>query len=82
MADALSLELTQSPPAIACNTLGSLISLSMDGASESDLAIVFNSALHVVDQNINCNILMLPDPDNVEAMIRDIRSLNLTSEDS
>ena len=82
MADALSLELTQSPPAIACNTLGSLISLSMDGASESDLAIVFNSALHVVDQNINCNILMLPDPDNVEAMIRDIGSLNLTSEDS
>ncbi len=82
MADALSLELTQSPPAIACDTLGSLISLSMDGANENDLAIVFNSALHVVDQNINCNILMLPDPDNVEAMIRDIGSLNLTSEDS
>ena len=82
MADALSLELTQSPPAIACDTLSSLISLAMDGASESDLAIVFNSALHVVDQNINCNILMLPDPDNVEAMIRDIGSLNLAAEDS
>ncbi len=82
MADALSLELTQSPPAIACDTLSALISQSMDGASEKDLAIVFNSALHVVDQNINCNILMLPDPDNVEAMINDIGSLNITPADS
>jgi len=75
MADALSMELTQSPPAIACETLGSLISLSMDGANESDFAIVFNSALHVVDQNINCNILMLPDPGNVEMMLGDLGSL-------
>ncbi|MCK4458275.1 MAG: chemotaxis protein CheC [Methanosarcinales archaeon] len=82
MADALSLELTQSPPAIACDTLGSLISLSMDGASESDFAIVFNSALHVVDQNINCNILMLPDTGNVETMINDLGSLKSTPETS
>ncbi len=82
MADALSLELTQSPPVIACDTLSSLISLSMNGASESDFAIVFNSALHVVDQNINCNILMLPDPDNVETMINDIGSLKSASEAS
>ena len=82
MADALSLELTQSPPVIACDTLSSLISLSMNGASESDFAIVFNSALHVVDQNINCNILMLPDPDNVETMINDIGSLKSVSEAS
>ncbi|MCK4651712.1 MAG: chemotaxis protein CheC [Methanosarcinales archaeon] len=82
MADALSLELTQSPPAIACDTLSSLISLSMDGASESDFAIVFNSALHVVDQNINCNILMLPDTGNVETMINDLGSLKSTPETS
>ena len=82
MADALSMELTQSPPAIACETLSSLISLSMDGSDDSDFAIVFNSALHVVDQNINCNILMLPDPGNVEMMLGDLGSLMPTSEAS
>ena len=75
MADALSMELTQSPPAIACDTLSSLISLSVNGSDDSDFAIVFNSALHVVDQNINCNILMLPDPGNVEMMLGELGSL-------
>lgn len=75
MADALSMELTQSPPAIACDALNSLINQSLNGSDDSDFAIVFNSALHVVDQNINCNILMLPDPGNIEVMLGDLGSL-------
>jgi chemotaxis protein CheC len=79
MADALYMELTQSPPVIACDTLGSLINLSVNGSADSDFAIVFNSALHVVEQNIKCNILMLPDPGNVETMLRELGSLKSES---
>jgi len=72
MADATSMVLTQSPPSIACDMLSALIDQSMDGSQISDVAIVFNSALHVVNQDINCNILMLPDPDKIELLFESL----------
>ncbi|KAF5410228.1 MAG: chemotaxis protein CheC [Euryarchaeota archaeon] len=72
MADATSMVLTQSPPSIACDMLSALIDQSMDGSQISDFAIVFNSALHVVNQDIDCNILMLPDPDKIELLFKSL----------
>ncbi|OEU59364.1 MAG: hypothetical protein BA870_06895 [Desulfuromonadales bacterium C00003094] len=72
MAEATSMVLTQSPPSIACDALSSLIDQSMDGSQTSDVAIVFNSALHVVNQDIDCNILMLPDPDKIELLFKSL----------
>ncbi len=72
MADATSMVLTQSPPSIACDTLSTLIDQSMGGSQISDFAIVFNSALHVVNQDIDCNILMLPDPDKIELLFKSL----------
>nr|QNO41862.1 hypothetical protein OLEPNHLG_00009 [Methanosarcinales archaeon ANME-2c ERB4] len=73
MADATSMVLTQSPPSIACDMLSALIDQSMDGSQISDFAIVFNSALHVVNQDIDCNILMLPDPDKIELLFKSLQ---------
>jgi len=67
-ADTVSIELTQSPPSIACDLLHSVIDRSLDGRAETNIAIAFNSALHVVDQDIDCNILLLPDPDKMEML--------------
>jgi len=72
MADAMSMELTQSPPAIACDRLSALIEISLDEGAKDDVAIVFNSALHVVDQNIDCNILMLPNPGTVNLLFEQL----------
>ncbi len=72
MADATSMVLTQSPPSIACDVLSTLIDQSMNGSQTSDFAIVFNSALHVVNQDIDCNILMLPDPDTIELLFKSL----------
>ncbi len=72
MAEATSMVLTQSPPSIACDALSALIDQSMDGSQTSDVAIVFNSALHVVNQDIDCNILMLPDPDKIELLFKSL----------
>ncbi|RJS68274.1 hypothetical protein CW696_09005 [ANME-2 cluster archaeon] len=66
-ANAFNLGLNQSPPAFAYDYVSSIIDASLAKASEKgDFAVVFNSAIHVVDQDIDCNILVLPDPDKMQ----------------
>ncbi len=66
-ANAFNLGLNQSPPAFVYDYVPSIIDASLAKASEKgNFAVVFNSAIHVVDQDIDCNILVLPDPDKMQ----------------
>ena len=68
-ADEFSMGLTQTPPAYVCDYVPSIIDAALARASEKgDFAVVFNSAIHVTDQDIDCHILVLPDPDKMQMM--------------
>ncbi|OEU59365.1 MAG: hypothetical protein BA870_06900 [Desulfuromonadales bacterium C00003094] len=59
--------LTQTPPAFVCDYVPSVIDAALARASEKgDFAVVFNSAIHITDQDIDCHILVLPDPDKMQ----------------
>ncbi len=61
--------LTQTPPAFVCDYVPSVIDAALARASEKgDFAVVFNSAIHITDQDIDCHILVLPDPDKMQMM--------------
>ncbi len=61
--------LTQTPPAFVCDYVPSIIDAALARASEKgDFAVVFNSAIHITDHDINCHILVLPDPDKMQMM--------------
>ncbi len=61
--------LTQTPPAFVCDYVPSVIDSALARASEKgDFAVVFNSAIRITDQGIDCHILVLPDPDKMQMM--------------
>lgn len=70
IADAMSIELTQSPPSIVCESLYVLMNRSLDGYPS--VAIAFRSALRVVEHNIDCNIMVLPNPDEIERLLNSL----------
>lgn len=68
-ADEFGMGLTQTPPAYVCDYVPSIIDAALARAAEKgDFAVVFNSAIHVTDQDIDCHILVLPDPDKMQMM--------------
>nr|QNO49052.1 hypothetical protein FFEDGKNF_00007 [Methanosarcinales archaeon ANME-2c ERB4] len=68
-ANAFTTALTQTPPAFVCDYVPSVIDAALARASEKgDFAVVFNSAIHITDQDIDCHILVLPDPDKMQMM--------------
>ncbi|RZN35852.1 MAG: hypothetical protein EF813_08265 [Methanosarcinales archaeon] len=68
-ADEFGMGLDQTPPAYVCDYVPSIIDASLARASEKgDFAVVFNSAIRVTDQDIDCHILVLPDPDKMQLM--------------
>ncbi|MEA1944855.1 MAG: chemotaxis protein CheC [Euryarchaeota archaeon] len=68
-ANAFSMGLNQSPPAFVCDYVISIIDAVLAKASEKgDFAVVFNSAIYITDQDIDCHVLVLPDPDRMQMM--------------
>ena len=61
--------LTQTPPAFVCDFVPSILDAALARASEGgDFAVVFNSAIRITDEDIDCHILVLPDPDRMQIM--------------
>lgn len=66
-ANTFEMGIDQSPPAYVCDYVTSILDAALvKAAGKGDFAVIFNSALCITGQDIDCNILVLPDPDKMQ----------------
>ena len=68
-ADTFSIEISHDPPIFRYDFGDAIIDYALiDAARSGDFVIFFHSTLNVINKNINFNILMLPDPGNLQTI--------------
>ena len=68
-ANTLSMAVDQSPPAFACDYMGSLLQASLiDASKKGDFAFMFDTVLDVTDRDIELEVLVLPEMDSLQVI--------------